>query len=125
MNGVYEDKLTQPEVAAQLQAAVAARHEMGPDMEEQVLEVFLARVQGRIDAQVAEQMARRSGAQPLKRERVESAPLVMAGSLGVAIPLMAIAAEAAQGLGIFLVMAGVVIINTLYFVDRWVRFNTR
>jgi hypothetical protein len=125
LNATHADNLTQHEVTDQLQAAVAARHEMGADMEEHVLEVFLARVQQRIDAQVAQQMEQNAGSKPRRRERTESAPLVVAGSLGIAIPLMGIAGETANGVGIFIVMAGVVLINTLYFIDRWVRFNTQ
>lgn len=123
MNAAHMNNLAEPDVTAQLQAAVAARNEMGQDMEEHVLEVFLARVQQRIDAQVAQQMVQNSGSKPVKRERAESAPLVMAATLGIAIPLMAIAGKAASGVGIFIVMVAIVLINTLYFIDRWVRFS--
>ncbi len=125
MGTAQKNSMTQTELGADLRAAVAARREMGADMEDQVLDVFLARVQQRIDAQVAQGLASRSSAKPAKRERIDSALPVMVASLGISIPLMAIAGEAAGGAGVFIVMAAVVLINTLYFIDRWVRFNLK
>lgn len=42
MNAAHAHNLAEPEVTAQLKSAVAARNEMGQDLEEHALEVFPA-----------------------------------------------------------------------------------
>jgi hypothetical protein len=48
---------------------------------------------------------------------------VIGGTFALAIPLLAIASDVAQSLGVLLVMCAVVAVNLLYFIDRWVRMN--
>lgn len=114
----------QHDVGPELKAAVQARRELGPDLEDQVLEAFLARVQQRIDSEVNQSLAQRSGSRPVKRGGNEWA-LVAAvlGGLALMIPLMAIAGDIAGAFGVVVVVLGVVAISLLYFVDRWVRFD--
>jgi hypothetical protein len=45
------------------------------------------------------------------------------GSLVLSIPSLAIAGDVAGALGLVLVVAALIALNTLYFVDRWVRMG--
>lgn len=121
MDTPHNAETNRPDTATELRAAVEARKELGPDMEDHVIEAFLARIQSRVDS------ISQSSARPVQRpnsarnERVQVE--IVAGSLALAIPLMAIAGGIAGGIGVFCVVFGVVAINLLYFIDRWVRMN--
>jgi hypothetical protein len=106
---------------AELKAAVAARRELGPEFEDHVLEMFLARIQQQVDAQLAQNTAQKSGkpAKQAKGDRVQVE--IIAGTFALAIPLMAISQVTAGAVGVLFVMVGVVAVNLLYFIDRWVR----
>jgi hypothetical protein len=107
---------------AELKASVAARRELGPELEDHVLEAFLARIQQQVDAQITQRPQKAAkAAKPMKGERVQVE--VIAGTFALAIPLMAIAQITAQGLGVAFVMLGVIAVNLLYFIDRWVRMG--
>ncbi|GAC1628446.1 MAG: hypothetical protein NVS4B2_09530 [Chloroflexota bacterium] len=113
------ETITHRDDSADLKAAVNARRELGVDLEDHVLEAFLARVQERIDARVDRRMAEsgrpavRSGhAPPLGVEKI-------AAPMALAIPLIAIAGGIAGGVGVIAVMAALTIIIALVFVDRW------
>jgi hypothetical protein len=111
------DTLTSTEVRGDLKAAVGARKELGPEMEEQVIEAFLQRIQERIDARVSRDL----GSHPQGHEKAhhEAKPeLVVAPSLALSIPLVAIAGGEAGALGIASVMLVVLIINLTYFLRR-------
>jgi hypothetical protein len=101
--------------AADLKAALEARRELGPELEDQILESFLIGLERRIDARIDERLV---GAKPAKK-RDSGDMWVVPASLGVAVPLIAIAGGIAGGPAIVAVMAAVVIINILYFIDRW------
>jgi hypothetical protein len=111
-------RLNQREVATDLKAAVGARRELDDDMEDHVLEAFLARVDQRIAERVDQQMAQAlASAQPAKTAKQNSHgsdAWVLPASLGVSIPLIAIAGGIAGGIGIIAVMAAVVILVTTY-----------
>jgi hypothetical protein len=113
-----------PSLTPDLKAAVEARRELGPELEDQVLEAFLARVQQRIDGEVKQALAQRSGSRPAKKGANEWALVAtVLGGLALMIPLMAIAGDIAGGFGVMVVVAGVVAVSFLYFIDRWVRFD--
>jgi hypothetical protein len=111
------------EDVAELKAAVEARRELGPDFEDHVLETFLARIQQQVDAQLAQRKADKpaKAGKPMKGERVQVE--IVAGTFALAIPLMAISQVTAGAVGVLFVMLGVVAVNLLYFIDRWVRMN--
>ncbi|HZS93339.1 MAG TPA: hypothetical protein VFA78_00945 [Chloroflexota bacterium] len=110
------------DVGAELKAAYAARQELGPAMEDEVIDAFLARIDERLEGHLTSTEPRAQPvARPPKGEQVN--PLVPIGTLGVAIPLMAIAGDIAGGVGVVVVILGVVAVNLLYFIDRWVRFG--
>lgn len=104
------------DLSSDLKASVGARRELGPELEDQVLEAFLARVQGQIDVRVAQQVA---GSRPIK---MTSRPVaskynpteVVATTFGTAIPLVLFAGYFGHGVGIAMVMLAVIAINVLY-----------
>lgn len=119
MNQPPATNLSDRELTADLKAAVAARHELGADMEDPVIDAFLGRLQQRIDAQVAQQVQERLPAAKSGSSAGVSPAAIIVPSLVFSIPLIAIAGGIAGGLGIFFVMVAVVLINVLYWVDRW------
>jgi hypothetical protein len=108
-----------------LHAAVRARQELELDMEEQVLESFLQRLEGRVDAMVDSMVDSRLG--EIRKSTAPAKPAktpppdvgVIAGTMALAIPIAVVAGIFAGALGIGLVMAGVVGVILLYFIDRW------
>lgn len=103
------------ELRTDLKAAVRARRELDPDMEDHVLEAFLARIDQRVQAQVAQQV---STARPVQKASKYNPTEIVATTFGVAIPLMVIAAIFAHTAGVFAVVALVLAVNLLYYFDN-------
>ena len=118
----YRRALADRETMSELKAAVGARRELGPELEDEVLAAFLARVEQR----VGERTAAPAGSHEVTRSKpaeIETPLHVVGGSLILSIPALAIAGDVAGALGLVLVVVALIAINTLYFVDRWVRIN--
>jgi hypothetical protein len=80
----------------EVRAALAARNELGEEMEPAVVDAFVARIEQRLtERAAAEERA-------LKRKRDHQKEMVL-GTMGISIPLLAIAA-------IFTGIAGVVVV---------------
>ena len=86
---------------------VGARQELGPDMEPAVVDAFLDKVEAAIEAQAAERRPKPRGTVPESGERLALAIV----SLGAGIPITAIAADAAQALGIAIAWIGIAAVN--------------
>lgn len=100
--------------ADELQAAVAARHELGERMEAEVVDTFLNRVEQLLDARIDARIdARLRGAGRDRRGRHDATGRIGA-SLGLGIPLTAIAGGIAGPVGIIAVWAGIVVLNIYY-----------
>jgi small-conductance mechanosensitive channel len=80
----------------ELHAAIEARKELGAEMEPQVIDAFVERIERRL-ADRAEESER-----SLKRKREHQKEMVL-GAMGISIPLLAIAA-------IFTGLAGVIVV---------------
>ena len=92
---------------------VGARQELGEEMEPAVVDAFLERVDAAIEARAAEKrLAPRSDTGT--GERLALAIV----SLGTGIPITAIAAEAADALGIGLAWAGIAAVNFAFSRQR-------
>ena len=108
-----EQGLAQPAVAGDLKAAVGARRELGDELEDPVLEAFLARVEGRITQQVQQQLGQSPSSKPAAR--ASDLKEFALGSMGIAVPLM-VAAGIWGGLpGIVVVAVAIVLINLGFF----------
>jgi hypothetical protein len=90
----------------ELHAAIEARRELGADYEPQLVEQFLERIEKRLEE--------RDPPKPLQRDRElpSVTPLVL-GSLGLSIPLIAIAGGTAGLPGVALVCLAIVLVNLL------------
>ena len=88
----------------ELQAHVAARRELGPEYEPELVDSFLERIEGKLDQRHRGKAARRD------KEHHAITPLVL-GSLGLAIPLMAIAGSTAGPFGVAVVCIAIVLVN--------------
>ena len=108
--------LSNPDVSSDLRAAVEARRELGPEMEDHVIESFLRRVEERMQERG---LVAPSGAKPaVPREKHHYNPIpVVPASLALSIPILPIAGYFAGAVGIVMVLVAIVIINVLYVVQ--------
>jgi hypothetical protein len=97
------------ELPQELEATVAARREVGAELEPQLIDQFLARMEAEIDRRVAERAA------PPQRQRPRPIPLALPlGSLGIAIPLVGAAGGIAGLAGVIAVCIAIVLVNVIY-----------
>ena len=87
----------------ELQAAIEARHELGADSEQALVDSFVERIERRI-AERAEASER-----SLKRKRDHQKEMVL-GAMGISIPLLAIAAIFTGLAGVIAVCAALAVI---------------
>jgi hypothetical protein len=90
-------------VKEELEAAIAARAEMGAEMEPALIDAFVARIERRLD----ERADRDERA--LKRQRDHEKEMVL-GSMAISIPLFAIAAVFTGLAGVVAVLVALVVI---------------
>ena len=94
-----EDRVLKEE----LHAAVHARRELGDEMEPAVIDAFVERIERRLDDRAHE------GERALKRTRDHQKEMVL-GSMGISIPLFAIAAVFTGLPGVVAVCVALVVI---------------
>jgi len=93
-------------VKEELEAAIAARAEMGAEMEPAVIDAFVARIERRV-ADRADHDER-----ALQRKRDHQKELIL-GSMGISVPLFAIAAVFTGLAGIIAVLVALVVITVV------------
>lgn len=93
-------------------AALGARRELGAEMEPAVVDAFVERVERSIDARVDARLDTRGGGRA--RRGQGSLPALPIVSLGVAIPLTAIAGGIGGLLAILIVWIGIVAVNVAH-----------
>lgn len=93
-------------VKQELEAAIEARGEMGSDMEPAVIDAFVARIERRL-VERAEQDER-----ALKHKRDHQKEMIL-GSMGISVPLFAIAAVFTGLAGIAAVLVALVVITVV------------
>jgi hypothetical protein len=91
----------------ELEAAVAARHELEPEHEQALVESFLDRIGGAIDARIDERMAQTKGT----RKTPKGGSGIAVESIVLGIPITAIAGGEAGIAGIVAVWAGIALVN--------------
>ncbi len=104
------------ELSNDLKASVAARRELGPELEDQVLEAFLARVQTQIDTRVAQQVAGSGPVTPPTRAAASkyNPTEIVGATFGIAIPLVLFAGIFGGWIAIAMIMLAVIAVNVLY-----------
>jgi hypothetical protein len=90
-------------VRQELRAAIQAREELGADMEPAVIDAFVARIEQRLANRGADDE------RALKRKRDHQKEMVL-GSMGISVPLFAIAAVFTGLPGILAVLTALVVI---------------
>jgi hypothetical protein len=95
----------------ELQAHVAARRELGPEYEPELVDSFLERVEGKLDQRHRGKAARRD------TEHHAITPLVL-GSLALSIPLIAVAGAQAGSFGVAMVCIAIVLVNLFVALTR-------
>jgi hypothetical protein len=88
----------------ELEAHVAARRELGPEYEPELVDSFLERIEGKVDKRNRGKAARR------QQEHHPITPLVL-GSLALSIPLIAVAGNHAGAFGVAMVCIAIVLVN--------------
>ena len=94
-------------------AALEARRELGREMEPAVVDAFADRMERAIEARVDARLAERRADAPARHSGAADHVLPIV-SLGVAIPLTAIAAATAGWLAVLIVWLGLVGVNWAY-----------
>lgn len=91
----------------ELAATIAARHELGAEMEPQMVDAFVQRIERRIDERIDKRLK-------LSRQGGREGSFVLAlVSLGVAVPLLGIAVS--HGIAaVIVVCAALVLVNAIY-----------
>lgn len=95
------------------EAVLAARLELGPEMEPALVDSFVERVERTIDARVDARLRERGDGGGARGQRDQHLTLAIV-SLGVAIPLTAIAGGTSGFLAILVVWLGLVGVNLAY-----------
>jgi hypothetical protein len=110
-----------------LTAAIGARHELGKDYEDAVVDSFVARLDERIAERVDEQVAERIGGKPKPKAptpaqaadaKDNSSFIVALVSLGAGIPITAISSENAGIAGLIVSWAGIAAVNIAQALGR-------
>jgi hypothetical protein len=114
----------------ELRATVEARRDLGPDYEHALIESFLEKIDATIDARVRAEVAAQNGYQGYPGPQGHPGPHggphpgqgkphkqgdgtipIALGSLGIGIPLTAIASGEAGLPGLFLAWTGIILVN--------------
>ncbi len=106
-----------PESVQYLGETLAAQQALGPAATEDLARTFLARMQREIDEQVDQRVQQAlTTMKPPKAWKKQQDPKELAlGSMGIAIPLSAIAAFSSAGFaGLLVVWIGLVVINVVW-----------
>jgi len=101
----------------EMQAAIDARRELGPEMEPAVIDAFVDRMERAIDARVDARLGQQVGARAVRPRGGGdglAGVLLPVASLGAAIPLTAIAATTVGFLAVLIVWLGIVGVNWAY-----------
>jgi hypothetical protein len=88
----------------ELEAIVAARQELGPEYERQIVDSLADRLEREVDRRVAER--------PTARPHRTATPMVL-GSLGLAIPLLGVAGATGGLAGVIVVALAIVLVNLI------------
>jgi len=98
----------------ELEAALAARRELGGERESEVVEAFVARVGRSIDRRVDERLADQGGRRSVSRPEKDRQFAMAIVSLIACIPLTAIALGAGGLAALLIVWAGIVLLNVAF-----------
>src|SRR5579871_6637235 len=100
MDATPPKDLARTDLAADLQATLAARRELDPAMEEHLVESFLARIEERVDARVDAKLSQIQLNRPKPPVKSDDMIGMVAVTMALGIPLMVIAGIFVHGAGV-------------------------
>ncbi|MFI6454617.1 hypothetical protein ACIBF6_24015 [Streptosporangium amethystogenes] len=103
------------DIRQDMRATLEARRDLGPEYETALIESFVSRLDATIAHRVHTEM-HAAGVRPRKPGN-PSIPIAL-GSMGIGIPLTAIAAAEAGSAGLLLAWGGIVAINVAHALSR-------
>jgi hypothetical protein len=119
------EHVTTRETRNDLQAAVAARRDLGEEYEPEVIDAFMdkldARIAGRVDQEIAARAAQQPPVPQPPRKGDNAATWVALASLVFGVPITAIASESSGIIGTMVAWAGIATINVAHAMGRWAR----
>lgn len=92
-----------------MRATVEARRDLGPEYESALIESFVSRLEVAVTQRTLAEM--RAAPPPRPQGGGRSSALIVLGSMGMGIPLTAIAAAEAGAAGLLLAWGGIIAIN--------------
>ncbi|HEX6700482.1 MAG TPA: hypothetical protein VF101_07100 [Gaiellaceae bacterium] len=99
----------------ELEAAVAARRELGSEREPELVESFLARIERQIDARVDEKLGRRGSAPARRRDGSDWAAAILGiASLGIGIGATGSATSQGAGWVAAIAWIAIALVNLAY-----------
>ncbi|GAA4508001.1 MULTISPECIES: hypothetical protein [Nonomuraea] len=103
----------QPErdVRDELRATIDARRDLGPDYEPALVDSLADRLDATIAARVEAELKRRGKETKRKNDSSRSMVPIALGSMGIGVPLTAIAASQAGTVGLIVAWLSIVLIN--------------
>lgn len=106
------------DIRQDMRATLEARRDLGPEYETALIESFVSRLDVTITQRVrAEMHAAGVGGTPPRKAGNSSIPIALA-SMGMGIPLTAIAASEAGSAGLLLAWGGIIAINVAHALSR-------
>lgn len=99
-----------------LRATLAARRDLGPAYEDALVDSFIEKLDNEITRRVQAEVARRGEIKPAKPDN-SHIPIAL-GSLGIGVPLTAIAVSQAGSFGLMLAWGGIVLVNMAAAIRR-------
>ncbi|HYU86023.1 MAG TPA: hypothetical protein VEK80_14580 [Kribbellaceae bacterium] len=114
------DHAPSDETRKDLQAALGARRDLGPEYENEVLDAFVEKVDARIAERVDQVVAQRAAQSPAEAPRRGDAASTWVAlvSLGSGIPITAIASENSGLAGVMVAWAGIGVVNVAHAISR-------
>jgi len=101
----------EPEARTEISSTLAARRELGPGHDEQLIEGFLQRIEQQIDRKIDERLAERG---PRRR----SASPLHPGNLALCIPIIAIAGGIGHVAGLIVAFVSLIVVFALAEIRR-------
>ena len=98
-----------------VQATIAARRELGPEHDQELVDAFVARIERRLDERGLGRERERTVARHRSDSRSGGGIAVAVVSMIAAIPLVAIAGGVGGGFGVLAVCVTLIVVNALYW----------
>jgi hypothetical protein len=108
------------EIRKDLRAAVAARQELGPEYESELIESFLEKLDARVVQNVPQRLPAPHDAKPPSRESDPGGLALAIVSVAAGIPITAIAATQEGAFAIVICWGGLVGINLARSISRFI-----